>query len=319
MLHIAYFGSPQFSAELLQMLAQSPKCNVTYQIDLVVCPEDKPSGRGLALKKSPVKMIAEHEHIPVFDMSARKNIQKLKELFLTKKINVAIVFAYGEIISPELLETLKGRFINVHPSLLPKYRGPSPTTMPILLEEKETGVSLIQMDAQMDTGDIIFQKNFAIEINSSAQSILTQALPIVFGGIIDLIDSNLHIVPKPQDSARATYTQRYSREDGYLSPECLRNAIHNGYIDTQNMSVYARYLVRNPSEINFIPAHVSLYTLWKALHPWPGIWTHITENGMNKRLKIIEIDAQQPMKIVTVQIEGKEPMSWDRFTQDHSV
>ncbi len=320
MLHIAYFGSPAFSAELLRKLVLAPDHGKKFQIDLVVCPPDKPAGRGLTLQKSPVKMMAEELRVAVFDLPAKHNSQELIAQFKDKKIDVCLVFAYGEIIRSEVLNAIKGGFINVHPSLLPRFRGPNPVCMPLLLNEKETGVTLIQMDEYMDTGDIIFQEKFFITSDATTQSVLSQAISTAFEGIVKFFACYpTKALPKPQDNSLATYTVLLKRDDGYISSEILSESLKNGYVEAPILPIYTKYLSRNKISAEQIPQQVSLYTLWRALHPWPGIWTLININGTKKRLKILNIDSSNPMKILKVQLEGKQPVSWDQFTKNYSL
>ncbi len=319
MIRIAYFGSPSFSAELLRKLVLAPEHGKDFQIDLAVCPPDKPAGRGLILQKSPTKHAAEELHIAVFDVSAKQNSQQLINVLSEKKIDICLVFAYGEIISSMVLSSVKGGFINVHPSLLPRFRGPNPVCMPLLLDEKETGVTLMQMDEHMDTGDIIFQESFPIATEATTQSVLTQAISIAFEGIITLIKSGFKIVTKPQNSSLATYTLLLKRDDGYISSEILSESLKNGHVETSILPIYTKYLNRNKISTEQIPRQVSLYTLWKALHPWPGLWTTINQNGVQKRLKILSVDPRSPMKILKVQLEGKQPISWGEFILNYSL
>lgn len=319
MIRIAYFGSPAFSAELLRKLVLASEHGKGFLIDLVVCPPDKPAGRGLALQKSPTKQAAEELHIAIFDVSAKQNSQQLINILSEKKIDICLVFAYGEIIDSAVLGAIKGGFINVHPSLLPRFRGPNPVGMPLLLDEKETGVTLIQMDEHMDTGNILFQKKFLIPTDATPQSVLTQAVTIAFEEIVKLFGSDIKISSKPQNSSQATYTKLLKRDDGCIPADILSEGLNLGYVSTSNLSVYTKYLIRNRLTTSQIPRHVSLYTFWKALQPWPGVWTIISHDGVEKRLKILTVDSSNQMKILKVQLEGKQPISWDEFTLNYSL
>jgi methionyl-tRNA formyltransferase len=175
------------------------------------------------------------------------------------------------------------------------------------------------MDEQMDTGDIIFQETFDIASDATTQSVLTQAISIAFVGIIKFFTSYLGVLAKPQDNSLATYTLLLKRDDGYISSEILSESLKNGHIETSILPIYTKYLSRNKISIEQIPRQVSLYTLWKALHPWPGLWTTINQNGVKKRLKILSIDPNSPMIIVKVQLEGKRPISWGEFANNYSL
>lgn len=271
------------------------------------------------MRESAVKQMAKRLGIYVFDMSARHNSHELIDLLHKKQIDGAIVFAYGEIISAPVLSAVKKGFFNVHPSLLPKFRGPNPICMPLLLGEHETGITLIRMDEHMDTGDIVFQKRFLISPDATLQSVLTTAIPLALEGIMSLIKSGLQPSSQPQNSDQATYTQLLQREDGYIPAALLSKSIDRGYVDALSLPVYTRFLARNALPPTAISPHVSLYVLWKALHPWPGIWTAINHKGVTKRLKILLVDPDQLMKITQVQLEGKKQISWGEFLLNYSL
>lgn len=175
------------------------------------------------------------------------------------------------------------------------------------------------MDEHMDTGDILFQERFSIPTDATPQSVLAQAITLASEGIIKMACSDAKIIPKPQTSSQATYTKLLKRDDGYISAEILSMSFDLGHIDTSSLSVYTKYLARNNLSQSQIPQQVTLYTFWKALHPWPGVWTLITHDGTKKRLKILSVDPNHPMKIMNVQLEGKQPISWDEFTLNYSL
>jgi methionyl-tRNA formyltransferase len=149
--------------------------------------------------------------------------------------------------------------------------------------------------------------------------VLTQAISIAFVGIIKFFTSYPGVLAKPQDNSLATYTLLLKRDDGYISSEILSESLKNGHIETSILPIYTKYLSRNKISIEQIPRQVSLYTLWKALHPWPGVWTIISHDGAKKRLKILTVDSSNQMKILKVQLEGKQPISWDEFTLNYSL
>ncbi|MFN4212774.1 MAG: methionyl-tRNA formyltransferase, partial [Microgenomates group bacterium] len=150
-LKIAYFGSPSFSAYFLEKLLTDK--TLPIEVKLVITQEDKPVGRKQILTPSPVKQIATKYQI--------SNIKYQKEIENWKleigKLDLALVLAFGKIIPKELLHQPKYGFWNIHYSLLPKYRGPSPTAYALIAGEKKTGVTIFQMDEEIDHGPIIAQ------------------------------------------------------------------------------------------------------------------------------------------------------------------
>ena len=157
MLNILFMGTPDFAKESLEAVYNS-----NYNIIGVVTNPDKPKGRGMKVVASPVKEFATEKNIPVYQPEKVKNntefIEKIKEL----NPDIICVVAYGKILPEEILNIPKYGCINVHGSLLPKYRGAAPIQWAVLNGDKVTGVTTMYMDAQMDTGDIILQKETQI-------------------------------------------------------------------------------------------------------------------------------------------------------------
>ena len=196
-LKIAYFGTPSFSAQLLEMILNDK--NLPLEIVLVVTQPDKPVGRNQILTPSPVKEVAKKYNIritynssdfikaiggptrksrdPTSSRSARLRGAKQNLLVNT---DLALLFAYGEIIPKDLLAVPRLGFWNIHPSLLPKYRGASPIAYPILLGDVETGVTLIRMDDQLDHGPTIAQEKLAILPNDRRMDLENKLTNLAF-------------------------------------------------------------------------------------------------------------------------------------------
>ena len=162
MLKIVFMGTPDFAAESLRKVYEQG-----YNVEAVVTNPDKPKGRGMKLISSPVKQFAEEKNLKIFQpQKVRNNVEFLEEI---KKINpdVICVVAYGKILPKELLEIPKLGCINVHGSLLPKYRGAAPIQWAVLNGDKTTGVTTMFMDEGMDTGDMILKEEVAIGENET--------------------------------------------------------------------------------------------------------------------------------------------------------
>ena len=157
MLKIVFMGTPDFAEQSLKAIYEAG-----YQIEAVVTNVDKPKGRGMKMVSSPVKQFAEEKHLTVFQpQKVRNNVEFIEEI---KKINpdVICVVAYGKILPKELLEIPKLGCINVHASLLPKYRGAAPIQWAVLNGDKTTGITTMYMDEGMDTGDMILKEEVEI-------------------------------------------------------------------------------------------------------------------------------------------------------------
>lgn len=209
---IIFFGTPDFAAFILKKLIDSslkPLACVTQP--------DKKVGRGMKSIPSPVKKLALKYKIKVLQF------EKIREKSVIAKISelhpdLIIVAAFGQILPKEILDLPRLLSLNIHASLLPKYRGPSPIQSAILAGDKKTGVTLMQMSEKMDAGDILYQKEIIIYNNDTAQTLhdrlsrlgvqmLLEFLPRIFDQKIE---------PKEQDERKATYTKILRKQDGKI-------------------------------------------------------------------------------------------------------
>ena len=206
-MRIVYLGTPDFAVKPLELLIKNG-----YEIVAVITNKDKPVGRKQILTPPPVKVLANNNEIPVFqyDKIRIEGVEDLKKL----KPDLMITCAFGQILSQEILNIPKFGVINIHASLLPKYRGASPIHYAILNGEKTTGVTIMKTDIGIDTGDIISQKS--IEINDDATcgklfdrlsllgaELLIQTLP-------SILDSSAIYIK--QDDKDATYSKIIKKE-----------------------------------------------------------------------------------------------------------
>ncbi len=157
MLNILFMGTPDFAQESLKSLVEND-----YKVIGVVTNPDKPKGRGMKLVASPVKEYALEKNIPVYQPIKVRNNKEFIDKIKTLKPDVICVVAYGKILPKEILEIPKYGCINVHASLLPKYRGAAPIQWAVLNGDKETGVTTMYMDVGMDTGDMILKEKVEI-------------------------------------------------------------------------------------------------------------------------------------------------------------
>src|SRR3989338_11561265 len=213
---IIIFGTPEFSVPAFKFLIEND-----YRIIAAVTAPDKPVGRKQMLVSPPIKILAQQNNTPVFQPSSLKKdtefLQKFKEL----KPDLCVIVAYGKIIPKDYLNLPKYGFVNIHPSLLPKYRGPSPIQSAILNGETETGVSIMLVDAEMDHGPIIAKREFSISnFKFSNHDELAKEL-FTLGGklLIEILPKYIsgEIKPEPQDHSQATFTKMFTREDGRIN------------------------------------------------------------------------------------------------------
>ncbi len=318
-INIAYFGTPIFAAELLQNIFNEK--NFPIDIKLIVTQPDKKVGRKQILTPSPVKTIAIKNDIEVFDGNAKS--EELKQLMKAKNIDLVLLYAYGEIITQELLDVPKFGFWNIHPSLLPLYRGASPITFPLLLNDKTTGVSLMQMDSKLDHGPIIDQLKYEIQatdLRSDLENKLTQMAFNLFKQNILLLSESNTISLKEQNHVTATFTRMLSKDGGFIPYNVLKNTLSGNNIefipqiiqDYQKKNTIQYILKNNPSK--------TIQNMFRSLYSWPGIWTIVKINDQEKRLKITSINMDEnELKIEKVQLEGKNEVDFKTFCTAYSL
>lgn len=208
----AFFGTPHFSVAVLERLEAHGMLPA-----LVITAPDKPRGRGLEVSPSPVKAWAMERGIDVLTPTTLKDEQFVAELKNTEW-DVFVVAAYNKLIPKNILETPAHGCLNVHPSLLPKFRGPSPALSAILADERVTGVSIMLMNEKMDEGPVVAQARIALEedawppkgsefeelLAQEGGNLLAETIPFWIKG---------QISPEPQDNAEATFSKKFSSDD----------------------------------------------------------------------------------------------------------
>lgn len=266
-----FFGTPEFAAIILEKLIDAG-----FIPEAIVCNSDKPVGRKKIITPPPVKILAQKYNLPVCQP---KDKSELLEIVKKLRPDLAIVAAYGVIFPKEILEITKYGFVNVHPSLLPKYRGPTPIQTAILNGDEETGVSLFLIDEKIDHGSILSQRELEFPISNFQFPVLLQKLAELGADLlIETLPKYIKsgITPLSQDENQATYTKKFSTQDAYVDLE-----------------------KDNPLEIE---------RKIRALNPEPGTWTILND----KRTKLLEAKIiDEKLKITKIQVEGKKPTPCD--------
>jgi len=283
-LSLVYFGTPDFSAGFLEKILTDKELPV--EVKSVITQEDKPVGRKQIVIATPVKLMAQKYGLPV----------ETGPVASLHDIDLALLFAYGEIIPKDLLEAPKYGFWNIHPSLLPKYRGAAPVAALLINGDEETGVTIIQMDEEMDHGPIIAQEKVKILPRERKDQLTNRLTEVAFSlfkrTIIDLVNSQVQT--KVQDDKSATYTKLLTKQDGYIEISSLKSQISD--------------------------APEKLFNRFRGLYPWPGLWTEVVINGGKKRLKIMDMDLVDGKLILKkVQLEGKKETDFDQFNDMYRV
>lgn len=222
---VVFFGTPEFAVPTLEKLLHHPM----FEVLAVITQPDKRRGRGNELIPSPIKTIATAYNLPVWQpQRVKKDAETLSRLGATGA-DVFVVVAYGQILSPEILDMPKLGCINVHGSILPKYRGAAPIQWCLYNGEKETGITTMLMDAGMDTGAILLQATTNIGLMDNAQDV-AQKLAVMGADL--LVETLLklerrEIQPIPQQDSEATYAPLIKKEDYLLDWSKSAIQLHN--------------------------------------------------------------------------------------------
>jgi len=257
---------------------------------------------------SPVKRVARKHGLDILQperASTAEFVQKVRSL----APDLLVVVAYGEILRPELLEGARHGAVNLHASLLPKYRGSAPIQAAILNGDDTTGVTVIRMDEGMDTGDILAQAEVAIDENDTAGTLhdtLARVGAEVLTETVDRIEAGT-VTARPQDHRRATYTKRLRKEDGVIDWNMPAEKLHN----------FVRAM--NPWPL----AHTEggRFRVWMTSVPSNGVARAAepgTVVGADERgLLVATLDGA--IQIKQIQLAGGTPMSSREFLRGHSI
>ena len=292
MTKINFFGTDNFGAGILMALIASKN----FEIVNVFAMPDKPAGRKQETKPSAVKIIAQANNLKIVTPESFKNFD-----FCKYKTDLNIVCDYGIIIPKKVLDTPTHGSINIHPSLLPRYRGATPIESALINGDSETGVSIMLMDEKMDHGALLTQEQLPINSSDDYLTLAKKLNELAGKMIVNLIPHFVkgEIVPVPQNDNQATFCYPLTRADG---------------------------------KINWQDSAQKIYNQFRGTYPWPGVWT----TWDNKRLKILRIAGVEKItlepglikflnnqiivgagvdsiKILELQLEGKKPMLADEF------
>lgn len=247
-LRIGFMGTPDFAAAALKAL-----CETSHEIVCVYTQPPRPKGRGQKVQISPVHEFAHSRNIPVFHPQNFK-AEETRQEFAAHNLDIAIVAAYGLILPQAVLDAPKYGCINIHASLLPRWRGASPIQRSIWAGDSESGVTLMQMDKGLDTGDMIVKKSVPITSTTTASSLHDVLMQMGGDMIVDLVNQLARgetLSKEKQDDAQSNYAPLLSKDDGRV-----------------NWSQSAEEIDRQI----------------RALNRWPGVWTMLGD----KRLKILD-------------------------------
>lgn len=298
-MNVIYMGTPDFAVPALEMLAKS-----SHTVTAVFTQPDKPQGRKMIMTPTDVKVCAEKLGIPVYQPQSMKSEEAL-EIINKYNPDVIVVAAYGKLLPKSVLDAPKYGCVNIHGSLLPKYRGAAPIQQSVLNGDKITGVTTMLMDVGLDTGDILLTTETKIGENETSGELFERLA--VMGGdlILETLTAleNGSVTPKKQDESKATHTSKISKA---LCP------------------------------IDFSKSAQEVHNQVRGLSPWPVATTKISGKNVkihstrlvNKGGRAGEIISVKPLviacgensvEIAEIQPEGKKRMSGDAFVAGYRL
>lgn len=223
-LRILFMGTPEFAVPCFERLLADG-----HEVVLAVTQADKPKGRGYVMTPPPVKAAALSHGIPVYQPTTFKNNDEAVKLLTDCKPDVAVVVAYGKILPQRILDIPKKGCINVHASLLPKYRGSAPYQWAVLNGERETGVTTMFLDAGIDTGDMLMKRHVDIPEDMTAGELHDRLMAEGAEALSDTLKAMEAgtLTPEKQDDSLASYAPMLSREQSTIDWNRKADEIHN--------------------------------------------------------------------------------------------
>jgi methionyl-tRNA formyltransferase len=317
MLRIIYMGTPQFAVPALEALIRGAAPGVVlpegYEILTVITRPDKPVGRGKEIIFSPVKRTALAHHIPVWQPGSLKRPENIAVL-PAFKADLYIVAAFGQILPQAVLDQPRYGTLNIHASLLPKYRGVSPISEAILQGDTETGVTIMLLDAGVDTGPILLKRSVPIGEDETTGSLTTRLAEVGAQALLETLPLWVQgkITPEPQDEQSASHTRMLSKEDGEISWERPAAVI------ARAVRAYSpwpgAYTYWHGKLVKIVSAHASPVELDKQLTP--GTVSLQKEAGH----QVLAIVAGAGILLVDrLQLEGKKVVSAEEFVRGYPL
>lgn len=308
-MRIVFMGTPDFAVDALQALIEAK-----YQVAAVVTQPDKPRGRGKELQETSVKRCAKEHGIPVFQPVKIKEPEAVEQL-RGYGADLIVVAAFGQILSEEILAMPKYGCINIHASLLPKYRGAGPIQWAIIDGEKKTGITIMQMEKGLDTGDMLLQTEVEIEPRETADTLhdklaaagaklLLEAIPRIEAGEID---------PVKQDDSKTSYAKMLTKSMGRI----------DWSMEAEKLDCLIRGLISWPGAVTTLRGKP--LKIWEEEPVDETSFAAQTEGAEPGTVLAVEKDAfyvqtgSGALKVTAVQPEGKKRMAVKDFLLGYPV
>jgi len=309
-LRIIFAGTPDFSVAPLQALLNSQ-----HDVIAVYTQPDRPAGRGRKLTASPVKQVAEENGIPVYQPESLKETEAQQTLN-SLNADIMIVVAYGLILPQVVLDMPKMGCLNIHASLLPRWRGAAPIQRAIESGDEQSGVTIMQMNAGLDTGDMLYKLTTDITADDTAQTLHDRLSVLGCDALIATLDGlqNQTIMPEIQDESLVTYAEKMHKEEAEVQ------------WNQPALNIVRKIQAFNPWPVAYTLFQDKPLRIWQArqltadeqqefadMNKLPGLVLSLNKNGL------IVATGDEPICIQQVQPAGKKAMSAYDFAQSRNI
>lgn len=303
-MNVVFFGSTDESLIVLQKIYELRFTNYELNISAVVTQPPRPVGRHQELMPTPVEVWAKKHNISVLSFPTDKKTPWLYEnehdvidTISTFTPDLLVSASYGQKIPTQTINNAKYGGLNVHPSLLPRWRGADPAPWAILSGDHQTGVTIVTIAEKFDEGKIIAQKKIPILPTDTAKDLypklFTLGAELLTDNLADYVDGKNK--GTPQGKSPTPYARRLTKQDGFVSWDDIKQAIEG-------------------------KGAIEIDRKFRALDPWPGVWTMVTIDNQQKRLKILKTHLYENKIVIDdVQLEGKTPVPFQQFIKAYPL
>lgn len=299
-MRILFAGTPEIAKVVLEALVGSE-----HKVVGVLTQPDKPAGRGQKIKMSPVKEIAQSFDIPVLQPESLKKNDAIQKELKAFKADLMVVVAYGLILPKNILDLPRRGCWNVHVSLLPRWRGAAPIQRAIEAGDRESGVCVMQMDAGLDTGDILHCLRCPIQPNETAEQLHDKLAYLGAQALVEALSDEAHLVPEKQEEECATYAAKLDKAEGLIDWTLSAQQVHN------------KIRAFNPWPVAFAKLDEQTIRIWQsevldATHnTTPGKIIDLSKDGIDVACR------DGILRILQLQLPGKKVMSISDIINGH--
>lgn len=321
-MNIVFFGSSHFAPIVFERLLENQELTTVLAVT---------SGSEKGVARHPIQTLSEEHQTPIYYWNKKEDVPPLLEQLKKVRPDFLVMADFGHILPRALLDIPKHGSVNIHPSLLPKYRGTTPVQAAILNGDDETGVSLFLMDEPVDHGPLLAQARLPLPPTATAPELyetlftlgakmLPEALRLAYNG--SLRRGRLGGTIRLETASRQPSPRSPRKSVRFFSPPQEQNHVQ---------ATYTKMLKKEDGKIDWTKSPTEVERMARAYQPWPGAWTTVAElrsafkiynlksKNSEKRVKILKthLDREGQLQIDQLQIEGKKPISWEEFARGY--